>query len=105
MTTPLSGPCDDAFIQSGLYAAPSGAREAAWILAATILGSSMGFIDGTVVNVALPALQRELNPTLVDVHWVVESYALSPPAPLRGGGAPAARPGPPPPLRPGGRPP
>ena len=48
-----------------------------WILAATILGSSMAFIDGTVVNVALPALQFGLHATLSDVQWVVESYALS----------------------------
>jgi EmrB/QacA subfamily drug resistance transporter len=47
-----------------------------WILAATILGSSMVFIDGTVVNVALPALQTNLNATVVDVQWVVEAYAL-----------------------------
>ncbi len=47
-----------------------------WILATTILGSSMVFIDGTVVNVALPALQTNLNATVVDVQWVVESYAL-----------------------------
>jgi EmrB/QacA subfamily drug resistance transporter len=47
-----------------------------WILAATILGSSMAFIDGTVVNVALPALQSALHATLADVQWVVESYAL-----------------------------
>jgi EmrB/QacA subfamily drug resistance transporter len=45
-------------------------------LAATILGSSMVFIDGTVVNVALPALQVALNATVTDVQWVVESYAL-----------------------------
>ncbi|HEV3333091.1 MAG TPA: MFS transporter [Bryobacteraceae bacterium] len=47
-----------------------------WILAATILGSSMAFIDGTVVNVALPALQSALHATLADVQWVVESYGL-----------------------------
>ncbi|HKR61077.1 MAG TPA: MFS transporter [Pyrinomonadaceae bacterium] len=47
-----------------------------WILAATILGSSMVFIDGTVVNVALPALQFYFNATVVDVQWVVEAYAL-----------------------------
>ncbi len=47
-----------------------------WILAATILGSSMVFIDGTVVNVALPALQTNLNASVVDVQWVVEAYAL-----------------------------
>ena len=47
-----------------------------WVLAATILGSSLAFIDGTVVNVALPALQRELGATVADVQWVVEAYTL-----------------------------
>jgi EmrB/QacA subfamily drug resistance transporter len=46
------------------------------VLAATILGSSMAFIDGTVVNVALPALQNALHASISDVQWVVESYAL-----------------------------
>src|SRR5438034_9677548 len=45
-------------------------------LAATILASSMTFIDATVVNVALPALQAALNATITDVQWVVEAYAL-----------------------------
>src|SRR5207248_10534987 len=47
-----------------------------WVLAATILGSSMGFIDGTVVNVALPVLQKELGATVADAQWVVEAYTL-----------------------------
>jgi EmrB/QacA subfamily drug resistance transporter len=47
-----------------------------WILVATILASSMTFIDATVVNVALPALQRDLHATITDVQWVVEAYAL-----------------------------
>ena len=46
------------------------------VLAATILGSSMAFIDGTVVNVALPALQNGLNASLADVQWVVDAYML-----------------------------
>jgi EmrB/QacA subfamily drug resistance transporter len=46
------------------------------VLAATILGSSMAFIDSTVVNVALPALQSTLHATITDVQWVVESYGL-----------------------------
>ena len=58
-----------------------------WILAATILGSSMAFIDGTVVNVALPALQKSLNATVLDVQWVVESYALFLAALLLAGGS------------------
>ena len=45
-------------------------------MAATILGSSMAVIDGTVVNIALPVLQAELQATVADVQWVVESYAL-----------------------------
>jgi len=47
-----------------------------WILAATILASSMAFIDGTVVNVALPFLQTNLNTTAIGIQWVVEAYAL-----------------------------
>lgn len=47
-----------------------------WVLVATILGSSMAFIDSTVVNVALPTLQTQLKATVSDVQWVVESYAL-----------------------------
>ena len=47
-----------------------------WILTATILGSSMAFIDSTVVNVALPAMQTSFKATVVDMQWVVESYGL-----------------------------
>jgi EmrB/QacA subfamily drug resistance transporter len=57
------------------------------VLAATILGSSMAFIDSTVVNVALPALQSSLHATVVDVQWVVESYGLFLAALLLIGGA------------------
>lgn len=46
------------------------------VLAATILGSSMAFLDGTVVNVAVPALQNTFHASLADVQWVVEAYAL-----------------------------
>jgi EmrB/QacA subfamily drug resistance transporter len=47
-----------------------------WTLVATILGSSLTFIDATVVNVALPALQADLHATITDVQWVIEAYAL-----------------------------
>jgi len=47
-----------------------------WTLVATILASAMTFIDGTVVNVALPALQSSLQATITDVQWVIEAYAL-----------------------------
>jgi EmrB/QacA subfamily drug resistance transporter len=53
-----------------------GTPNGPWILAATILGSSMVFVDGTVVAVALPAIQSSLQATIASVQWVVESYAL-----------------------------
>src|SRR5438270_466153 len=52
---------------------PSGRQ---WTLVATIVGSSLTFVDATVVNVALPALQAELHATITDVQWVIEAYAL-----------------------------
>jgi MFS family permease len=75
MATIARPPCDEAAIRSTRCSQPA-AVNGPWILAATILGSSMAFIDGTVVNVALPALQSALHATLSDVQWVVESYAL-----------------------------
>ena len=72
----LKPPCDEGVITAQKSAAPCAKKLGPWILAATILGSSMVFIDGTVVNVALPALQTSLNATVTDVQWVVEAYAL-----------------------------
>ena len=69
-------PCDEALIRSDAVAAPCAEEARNWILAATILASSMAFIDSTVVNVALPALQTSFHATVVDVQWVVESYGL-----------------------------
>ncbi len=79
-------PCDEAAILAALPdRSPKGCGP--WVLAATILGSSMAFIDGTVVNVALPALQSALGATVSEVQWVVESYALFLAALLLLGGA------------------
>src|SRR5467141_672468 len=69
-------PCDEAVIRWRAAAAPCTKAVGPWVLAATILGSSMAFIDGTVVNVALPALQSALNATVTDVQWVIEAYSL-----------------------------
>lgn len=82
----IKPPCDEAVI----LASPDNASSQAnggWIIAATILGSSMAFIDGTVVNVALPALQSALGATIAEVQWVVEAYALLLAALLLTGGA------------------
>src|ERR1700687_5382889 len=68
-------PCDG-MTQSAAGAVPCNANDKSWILAATILASSMAFIDSAVVNVALPALQASFHATVVDVQWVVGSYGL-----------------------------
>lgn len=80
-------PCDEGVIRARRTVVPCAAVSKPWTLAATILGSSMAFIDGTVVNVALPALQKSLNATVLDVQWVVESYALFLAALLLAGGS------------------
>jgi EmrB/QacA subfamily drug resistance transporter len=67
-------PCDESAIMAGVAGPPTGYQGR--ILAAAILGSSMAFIDGTVVNVALPALQSALHATISQVQWVVEGYSL-----------------------------
>src|SRR6266851_5286708 len=72
----IKPPCDEGVIQAAPECAPRASDIGPWVLAATILGSSMAFIDGTVVNVALPVLQTELNASATQVQWVVEAYSL-----------------------------
>jgi EmrB/QacA subfamily drug resistance transporter len=72
----MKPPCDDGVIESGGTGVPCLKGAGPWVLAVTILGSSMAFIDSTVVNVALPALQTSLGGTVTDIQWVVEAYGL-----------------------------
>jgi EmrB/QacA subfamily drug resistance transporter len=76
MSLATTSPCDEGVILSEPADSPCAERARPWILATTILGSGMVFIDGTVVNVALPALQKEFNASAASVQWVIESYAL-----------------------------
>src|SRR6202012_1673745 len=54
-----------------------GEARGRWVLAATVLGSSMAFLDSTVVNVALPTIGRSLGAWLAGLQWVVSGYTLS----------------------------
>lgn len=74
--TSMKPPCDEALMMSGERGVPCRKEAGKWVLAATILGTSMAFIDSTVVNVALPAIQAGFHTTVVGVQWVVESYGL-----------------------------
>src|ERR1043165_9678371 len=51
-------------------------RRPQWALAVTILGSSMAFIDGTVINIALPVLQSDFHAAINEAQWVVDIYLL-----------------------------
>src|SRR3546814_20676374 len=54
-----------------------GTREARWVLLATVLGSGVAFLDGTIVNVALPAIADDLDAGLGDLQWVVNAYLVT----------------------------
>ena len=58
-------------------APPAASFVARWTLIASILGSSMAFIDGSVVNVALPSIQADLGGGLATQQWVVDAYLLT----------------------------
>jgi EmrB/QacA subfamily drug resistance transporter len=61
--------------QTAVQVAPVDRRR--WILVATIIGSSMTFVDGTVVNIALPTIGRDLHAGLAAQQWVMLSYSLA----------------------------
>ena len=69
-------PSDEAVMRSTSAEVPCRAEARTWVLVATILGSSMAFIDSTVVNVALPAMQANFHASIVNVQWVIEAYGL-----------------------------
>jgi EmrB/QacA subfamily drug resistance transporter len=64
--------------------ASAGAR---WLIAAAVLGSGIAMLDGTVVNVALPTIGRELHADLTGQQWVIDGYLLTLSALLLSGGA------------------
>jgi EmrB/QacA subfamily drug resistance transporter len=87
MSTFLKQPCDEAAVLGSPESICPDTGVKTWVLVATILGSSMAFIDGTAVNVALPVLQSQLNATAAGAQWVIEAYSLFLGALLLVGGA------------------
>lgn len=61
--------------QSGTLAAAS--ARGRWLIVAAVLGSGVAFLDGTVVNVALPAIARDLDTDLRGQQWVLDGYMLT----------------------------
>ncbi len=55
----------------------TGTAAGRWVIAAAVLGSGVSFLDGTVVNAALPAIARDLHADLGDLQWVLTGYLLT----------------------------
>ena len=66
---------------------PLASAGARWLIAAAVLGSGMALLDGTVVNVALPTIGRDLGGGLTGQQWVLDGYLLTLSALLLSGGA------------------
>ncbi|WP_429456105.1 DHA2 family efflux MFS transporter permease subunit [Paraburkholderia sp. JPY465] len=71
-----ASPCDELVIRTQPLTIDRPCRRKRLALAATIAGSSMAFIDGSVVNVALPSIQSELGASVAAMQWVVNAYLL-----------------------------
>lgn len=56
---------------------PYRSARARWVIAVTVLGSGVAFLDSTVVNVALPAIAREFHAGLPELQWIVDAYLLT----------------------------
>ena len=56
---------------------PAASAAGRWLIVAAVLGSGVAFIDGTVVNVALPAIARDLDTGLRGQQWVLDGYLLT----------------------------
>ena len=69
-------PCDEGVIKAGAEPVPCDRADRPWVLAATILGSSLAFMSGSVVNVALPAIQGAFDASAAHMQWVINSYLL-----------------------------
>lgn len=54
-----------------------GEPAARWVLVATVLGSSLSFVDATVVNIAVPTIGKDLNAGLSGLTWTVNAYTLT----------------------------
>jgi EmrB/QacA subfamily drug resistance transporter len=87
MINPKARPCDEAKIQSIPAARNCGASAKPWVLVAAILGSSIAYVDESVVNVALPAIETDLATSVVVIQWLVNAYTLCLSAFLLAGGA------------------
>lgn len=90
MANPKPLPCDELAIRAG-ESTPACRPARYWVLAVAVLGSTLSYVDESVVNVALPAIETDLHATLPAMQWVINAYTLCMSALLLIGGAAADR--------------
>ena len=77
MPSARTRPCEEAAIQSIRVVRDCAASAKPWVLLATILASSIAYIDKSIVNVALPAIETDLATSAIVVQWLINAYTLS----------------------------
>jgi EmrB/QacA subfamily drug resistance transporter len=87
MVNPKARPCGEAVIRSTRGVLDCARRQKRWVLTASVLASTMAFVDESVVSVALPRMQTDLGTSLAAMQWVVNAYTLCMSALLLIGGA------------------
>jgi EmrB/QacA subfamily drug resistance transporter len=85
----MTQPCAAEIIRSTHAASVEPRHDKPWILAVAVLGSTMAYVDESVVNVALPKIQADLHTSLASMQWVINAYTLCMSALLLIGGAAA----------------
>jgi len=87
MPNPKARPCDEAAIRAVQPGVECTASAKPWVLAVTILASTISYIDESVVNVALPTIEADLKASAAVTQWLVNAYMLSLTALVLVGGA------------------
>lgn len=91
MITAKATPCDEGAIRATAAAGTCAPSAKPWVLVSTILASAIAYIDKSVVNIALPAIEKDLAASVAVIQWLVNAYTLCLAALLLIGGAAADR--------------
>lgn len=91
MTASAPAPCEEGAIRATALAGNCGPNAKTWVLAGTILASAIAYVDESVVNIALPAIEKNLSASVAVIQWLINAYTLCLAALLLIGGAAADR--------------
>src|SRR5262249_54767157 len=76
MLSVVRPPCDAGVLAAAPETPGCASHAKRWVLVATILGSSVAFVEGSVINVALPAIQQGLDASVSEMQWIASVFTL-----------------------------